>query len=295
MTTIAPPPPAPVTPPPLTPGRRNAIRVLLILIASALVLGCVVALGISAWRINSLRLRVESEDLPATMRSLVIDAVDARVHVQVDPRASAPSVELRVVDSARDGQRRLQVTSGADGTRILLAPNQSSLVDWGRTEDVTVTLSPQVARGLSVTTEQDDGTVVVDADLDRLTAHTVDGDVVLNGGARRVDVTASDGDIVVRKPISVAESFSARTVDGDVDVAFSGAAPRTVDASSRDGDISIGLPGAGPFLVDAPGDSRRIRVPETSDPARAAARVTVRTVDGDVEIGSAGAVRPGRR
>lgn len=252
-------------------------------------------LGVSAWAVTSLRVRVESEDLPITMRSLTIDAADAEVHVKVDPQASTPYVDLRVVDSAQYGQRRMQITSGRQGTRIVLASTGSSLVGWDRPGDVTVTLPPQMARGLSVTTEQGGGGIVVDADLDQLTAHTVDGRIVLNGHARRIDVTTEDGDIVGRKPISVAESFRARTVDGNVKIEFTDPAPRTVAANSSDGDIAIALPGAGPYLVEASPRTSRIRVPETSDPTRAAATVTVRTVDGDVEVDTAGAARSGRR
>jgi hypothetical protein len=298
VTTIAPPPPAPpapVTAPPLPPGRRSAVRVLVVVAASILVLAYVATLGVAAWRLNALRMSIESKDLPAGMRSLTIDAADANVRVKVDPQAGAPHVDLRMVDSTRDDRERMEITSDSDGTRILLSPDSPSFMDWGRSGEVTVTLPPQLARGLSVTTQQDDGRVIVDADVDQLTADSLDGDIVLNGGARRIDITSGDGDVVAKKPISVTESFNAHTVDGDVLVEFKGAAPRTVEAISRDGDIAIALPGPGPYLVDSSADSRSIRVPETTDPARAAAKVTVRTVDGDVLIDTSGAARSGRR
>jgi DUF4097 and DUF4098 domain-containing protein YvlB len=203
-----------------------------------------------------------------------------------------PHVDLRTVDSKRDdGRRRMQITSEGDSTRILLTPNSGSFMDWGRSGDVTVTLPPRLAGELSVVTQQDDGALTVDADLGQLTAYTADGDITLNAGARRVDLTSRDGDVVSPKPISVAESFVAHTVDGDIRVEFKSATPRTIEASSRDGDITIALPGPGPYLVDASADSRRIRVPETTDPTKAAAEVTVRTVDGDVAVDTSGAAR----
>jgi hypothetical protein len=297
MTMAAPPPvapPASVIPTP-TPGRRRAIRAVLVVAASVFVLGWLVALGLAAGRINALLVSIESENLPGGMQSLTIDAAGAGIRVRVDPHADAPRVDLRMVAAARDSQRRMQITSVGDSTRILLTPDSKSFMDWGRSGEVTVTLPPQLAGGLSVTTQQDDGPLTVDADVAQLTAYTSDGTIVLNGGARRVDITARDGDVVGQKPISVTESFNAHTVDGDIRVEFKDTAPRTVGASSRDGDIAISLPGPGPYLVDASVVSNGIRVPRTNDPARAAAEVTVRTVDGDVLVDTSGAARSGRR
>jgi hypothetical protein len=271
------------------------VRIALVAAASVLVLAYVATIGVGAWRINALRVSIEHEDLPNGMRSLAIDAADANVRVKVDPQGGPPRVDLRMVGSAQDGRQRMEITSDGDGTRIFLTPDSPSFMDWGRAGELTVTLPPQLARQLSVTTQQADGVVIVDADLDQLTAHSADGDIVLNGGARRVDITARDGDVVAEKPISVTESFNAHTVDGDVRVQFKDTAPRTVEAGSRDGDIAIALPGAGPYLVDSSADSRSIRVPETTDPAQAAAKVTVRTVDGDVLIDRSGAARLGPR
>jgi len=292
MTTAAPPPAglsASVTPAP-QPGRVRVVRIVLVVLAAVIVLGYMAALSLAAGRINALLVTVSSEDLPGGMRSLTIDAGDAGIHVQVDPRASAPHVDLRTVDSS-SAQRRMQITSDGDSTRIVVPPDSGSFMDWGRSGDVTVTLPTALARQLSVTTQQDDGALTVDADLGQLTAYTADGDVALNAGARRVDVTTTDGDVVAQKPISVAESFIARTVDGDVRIEFKGAAPRTIEAGSRDGDITIALPGPGPYLVDASANSTKIQVPETNDATKASAKVTVRTVDGDVVVDTSGDAR----
>jgi hypothetical protein len=291
MTIIAPPPPAPEPTPALRPGRRSAVRIALVAAAAVLVLTYVAALGLAAGRLNALSMTVESKDLPAGMRSLTIDSADANVRVTVDGQAGGAKVDLRTIDSTGDRVERLEINSDGGDTRIRLTPDVPSFIDWGRSDEITVTLPPQLAKGLSVTTQQSDGTVTVDADLDRLTAHTSDGSVMLNGNARRIDVTTRDGDVVAQRPISIIESFSAQTVDGDVHVQFGNAAPRTVDASSRDGDVMLALPSPGPYLVDVSADSQRVRVPETTNASMAAAAVTVRTVDGSVVIDTSGAAR----
>jgi hypothetical protein len=151
--------------------------------------------------------------------------------------------------------------------------------------EVTLVLPPRLARGLSLTTQQDDGALIVDAELGRLTARTADGSVFLNAGARRVEVTARDGDVVSRKPIAVGESFAAQSTDGEIDVTFAAAAPPTIEATTRDGDVTIALPADGPYLVRTrSGDATTVRVPETTDPARAVSVVTVRSDDGNVTV-----------
>ncbi|MEU0499356.1 DUF4097 family beta strand repeat-containing protein [Mycobacterium sp. NPDC006124] len=281
MTTFAP----PSTPPPLTPGNRTAIRVLLAIAAAVLVVTCVTTLGMAAFGIASLRVTTDGKDLPKGMRSLVIDASDAAIRVTTDPKAIAPRVELRSVRSSRGGQQRLEVMNDAAGTRIVVTPNHGHFLAFNRTGEVTVTLPPSVGPTLSVTTQQDDGTLRVDADLDRLTVNSTDGDVLLSGAVHVVDVTARDGDVIARKPLSVAESFVSRSVDGDVIVAFGDATPRSIEATTRDGDVAITLPPAGPYLVRTQsGDASTVDVPETTDPARAASEVTVRSEDGNVAV-----------
>jgi hypothetical protein len=47
----------------------------------------------------------------------------------------------------------------------------------------------------------------------------------------------------------------------------------------------LALPDPGPYLVRAQsGDSTQVRVPETDDPADAAAQITARSDDGDVVV-----------
>lgn len=285
MTTFAPPPAPPAAPPPLTPGGRTAIRAILVIAASALVLGCIVALAMSAWGINSLRVNNDRKDLPQGMRSLTIDASDVTIHVTSDPKATAPRVDLRTLTSTRSVQPHLEVTTDGGATRILVAPDSGGFMNFSRTGDVTVTLPPQLAKTLSLTTQQEDGTLMVDADLDRLTADSTDGDIVLNGSAHVVEVTTRDGNVASRKPLSVTDSFLAESVDGNVAVAFAEPAPRKLDATTRDGDVAITLPPTGPYLVDAQShDATSVRVPETTDPARAVSEVTVRSTDGNVAV-----------
>lgn len=292
MTTIAPPPPAtPASsaPPPLSPGGRTAIRAALVIAASVLIVGSVVALLVTAVGINSLRVTTDGEDLPGGMRSLIVDANDATVHVKSDPQTTGPRVELRTVNSTRSGPQRLEVSTDAGGTRIFVTPDSREFMGWRKAADVTVTLPPRLAAALFITTQQDDGTLIVDGDLDRLVANTTDGDIVLNGGARVVEITARDGDVSTRKPISVAESFTAEAVDGNVEVEFADAPPRRIGAVTRDGDVDISLPAKGPYLVRTQSDaSATVRVPQTTDPAAAAAEVTVRSNDGNVVVGPLG-------
>lgn len=275
----------PPAPPPLTPGNRTALRTLLVIAASLLIVGCVAALGATAVGINSLRVTTDRKDLPNGMRSLVIDASDTAVRVTSDPRATAPRVELRAVGSSRGAQQRLEVTTAAGETRIHVTPNTAHVMDFGGAGEVTVTLPPTLGPTLSITSQQDDGTLRVDADLDRLTVNSTDGDVVVSGAVHVVDVTTRDGDVVARKRLSVTDSFVARSVDGDVVAAFSDAAPRRIEATTRDGDVAITLPATGPYLVRTQsGDATTVDVPETTDPARAASEITVRSDDGNVAV-----------
>lgn len=108
-----------------------------------------------------------------------------------------------------------------------------------------MTLPPEMARRLSLTTQQGAGVLMMQADVDTLVANNENGAVVLRGSARRIEVRTQDAEIVTRDPISVTESFLADSVDGDVSVDF-GAAPRTVDASSNTGDVVVLLPDPGP-------------------------------------------------
>jgi len=281
MTTIAP----PSAPPPLTPGNRTALRALLVVAASVLVVASVAALGFAAFGIASLRVSTDGKDLPGDMRSLVVDASDVSVHVASDPKATAPRADLRTVGSSRGVRPALEVTTDAGETRIRVTPDSGHVVDFGGPGDLKITLPPALAATLSVTAQQDDGTLTVDANLDRLVARSADGDVVLNGAVHVVDVTARDGDVVARKPLSVTESLTVESVDGDVALAFADPAPRRITATTNSGDVAITLPPAGPYLVRTrSGDATSVDVPETTDPARAASEVTVRSDDGSVSV-----------
>lgn len=289
MTTIAPPPPAPPAesaPPPLTPGGRSALRVVLVVVAAVLVAGTVVSLGVAAWGLSTLRVVADEKSLPKDMRALIVDTGDtpAAVRLTTDRDATEPRASMRIVNSPRGADQTLSVTQESGRTRLTVSGDGSQFMDWGRVGELTVTLPLELARRLSVTVQQDDGVLLAQADVDELVARNTDGAVVLSGNARRVEIRSQDGSIFAREPISVTESFDAQVVDGEVSVDFKDAAPRKIDIVSVDGDIAISLPNQGPYLVRASGDSTRIRVPETNDPARAASEVTLRSNDGTVTV-----------
>jgi hypothetical protein len=294
VTTIAPPAPA-GPPPPLSPGGRTAVRVVLVAVAAVVVVGIVATLGVLAWGLSTFRVITDSQNLPSAMRSLVVDTADMPVAIRVtaDRDAREPRASLRLVNSTRAGEHRLAVTTDADGTRVSIDGHTSSILEWARGGEITVTLPPDQARRLTVRTQQDTGVVLAQADLDQLIARTTDGAVVLSGAARRIEVHNVNGDVTSRDPISVTERFSATTADGDITVDFKDTAPRTVEATSRDGDVVIGLPDRGPYLVHAQsGESTKVRVPETDSAATAVAEVTARSDNGDVVVES---VAPRRR
>ena len=281
MTTFAP----PAAPPPLTPGNRTAVRVMLVIAAAILVVGSVAGLGVAAWGLSSLRASNDGKDLPGNMRSLAIDGSDVSVHVKSDPNVTTPRAELHTVGSSRRAQQRLTVTTDADQTRIRVTRDSGGQVAGFGSSDLTVTLPPALAANLFVTTQQSDGTLTVDADLNRLVARSSDGDVVLNGAVHVVDASTRDGDIAARKPLSVSGSFVADAADGDVAVTFAEPAPRKITAATRDGDISLTLPATGPYLVKTRSeDATSVEVPETTDPARAVSEVTVRSDGGSIAI-----------
>ncbi|BBY52188.1 hypothetical protein MARA_56560 [Mycolicibacterium arabiense] len=297
MTTIAPPPPAPTpsTPSPLSPGGRTAIRAFLVIAASVVVVGSLVALGVSAWGLSNFRVVADETSLPGDTRSLVIDTRDvpAALRITTDRDATEPRISTRLINSSRAGERSLEVTRNGADTRVALTGTQPGVIGWGRAGEVTVTLPPEMARRLSLTTQQGAGVLMMQADVDTLVANNENGAVVLRGSARRIEVRTQDAEIVTRDPISVTESFLADSVDGDVSVDF-GAAPRTVDASSNTGDVVVLLPDPGPYLVRASGDSAQVRVSETEDPDRAAAEVTVRSDDGTAVVDRLGSERHDR-
>jgi hypothetical protein len=295
VTTIAPPPPAPPvnpppsSPPPLSPGGRTAIRVLLIAAAAVLVLGSVATLGVAAWGLSTFRVVTDSKPLPPTMRSLIVDTgqLPVAVRITADPEATQPRADMRMINSARAGSHPLTVTTDSTGTRLTISGEPSPFLQWGRAGEITVVLPPEVARGLTVTSQQRTGVLMTQADLGQVTARMTHGAVLLSGSARRIEVDSVDGDVLARTAISVTESFRATTANGDIEVDFK-TAPRTLDANTDNGDIRIALPPSGPYVVnvntsDRSGDTV-VRVPQTSDRKDAASVVAARSDTGDITI-----------
>jgi hypothetical protein len=247
------PPPAPASPPPpLSPGGRTAVRVMLIVAAAALVIGVVVSLSTFAWGVSTFRVIADSTPLPTTLRTVAVDtgSVPVAIRITSDRDAREPRIDMRMVNSTRAGSDPLSVSTDGLTARVTIDAEDSPVLDIGRASEITLVLPPELARRLTVTTQQEMGVVLAQADLDQLIARTGEGAVVLSGSARRIEITTEHVDVHTREPIAVSESFRAVTQDGDVSVDFSGA-PKTVDVQSGHGDIDLALPQPGPYVVDA--------------------------------------------
>ena len=292
MTIIAPPPapPAPpAPPPPLSPGGRTAVRVMLVVAAAVLITGVVVSLTTLAWGVSSFRVVTDSQTLPSTLRSVAVDtgSVPVAIRITSDRDVREPRVDMRMVNSTRAGSDPLSVSTDDMTARVTIDAETSPFLDWGRASEVTLVLPPELARRLTVTTQQQMGVVIAQADIDQLIARSVDGTVVLNGAARHVDITTEHGDVTSRRPVAVSESFRAVTTTGDVDVEFT-QAPPTVDAQTGNGDIELALPAPGPFVVNAATGQEWgttvVRVPQTRESEDAASAVNARSETGDVMV-----------
>jgi DUF4097 and DUF4098 domain-containing protein YvlB len=253
-----------------------------------LVVGAVATLGTAAWGISSFRVITDSKPLPTAMRSLVVDtgSVPVAVRITADRDARQPRADLRMVNSTRAGANPLAVNADGANVHVTIAGERSMFMDWGRAGEITLVLPPELARRLTVTTQQDNGIVLAQADLDQLIARTDNGEVILSGSARRIEIHTDNGDVVTRDPIVVTESFAATTDNGDIRVDFSDAAPRMVDATSDNGDVVVALPARGRYVVNATTDNgdTTVRVPQSTDRENAAAVVTARSENGDVII-----------
>lgn len=290
LTEATPPPSiAASPPPPLSPGGRTAVRVLLILAAVTLLVGTVVSVSTAAWGISNYRVVKDSVALPTTLTALTVDtgSVPIAVRITSDREIREPRVDMRMVNSTRAGSEPLSVDADGTTARVSIDAEPSGWLQWGRAGEITVVLPPELARRLSVTTQQEMGVVFAQADIDSLIARTVDGEVVLSGSARRVDITNEHGDVATRDPIAVSESFRASTTTGDISVGFV-ETPKTVDAETQHGDVVIELPPPGPYFVTAttgmPHGSTVVQVPQTTDRDNAAAVVTARAETGDVVV-----------
>ncbi|CAA0121875.1 Uncharacterised protein [Mycolicibacterium vanbaalenii] len=290
MTTTLAPPPGPASPPPpLSPGGRTAVRAVLIVAAAALVIGLVVTLSVFAWGVSTFRVVTDSAALPATLRSVMIDtgSVPVAIRITSDREAREPRVDMRMVNSTRAGSDPLSVDTDELSARVTIDAEDSPILDWGRASEITLVLPPELARRMTVTTQQQMGVVLAQADVDQLIARTGEGAIVLSGSANHIDITNERGDVHTREPVSVSETFRVVTQHGDVSVDFT-AAPKTIDAQSVNGDIVLALPRPGPYSVDATTGQRWgttvVRVPQTRDPKNAVSVVTARSDTGDVIV-----------
>ncbi|MDH6197456.1 hypothetical protein M2272_004111 [Mycobacterium frederiksbergense] len=277
----------PSSAPSLSTGGRRTIRVVLVAAAAVLVAGSIAGMGATAWGISKFRVVADTKSLPAAMRTLTIDtgSVPVAIRITTDRAATTPQVALHLVNTIRDDADPLTLAGEPADARVTVNVGSARVLPWGGAGELTVTLPPDVARHLSVTTRQETGVLLAQADLDELIAHTTYGPVLLSAAARRIAIDTDNGDVITREPISVTESFRANTAHGDVRIDFKDAAPRTVQAVSGDGDVSIALPGPGPYLLQTQAaGSTSVRVPQTSSARDAASEVTARSHNGDVVI-----------
>ena len=274
-------------PPVLTPGGRSAMRSLLVVTAIVVTLSAAAGIGGLAWGISSVRVAAETETLPADFSSLTIDTgnMPTAIRITSDRNVSEPRVRMRLLNTTKDDHQALQVTRNGGAVSLTVTGEPSPLFDFGPPGEIMVTLPPDVAHRLSVTTKQQVGVMLSQTDLDQLIVHNTDGAVVLGGNARRIEIHTQSGDIQTRAPIVVTDAFVAESTDGHIGVDFREVAPHTVDITNRDSDIDITVPSGGPYLVRAQaGDQAKVRVPQTEDPARAVAQITARTDDGSISI-----------
>lgn len=274
-------------PPALSPGGRSAMRSLLVVTAVVVTLSAAAGIGGLAWGISSLRVAAETETLPADFSSLTIDTGDLPTAIRIasDRNTHEPRVRMRLLNTAKDDHQALKVTRDGGAVSLTVTGTPSPLFDFGPPGEIMVTLPPDVAHRLSVTTKQQVGVMLSLTDLDQLTVHNNDGAVILGGNARRIEIHTQSGDVQTREPIVVTDAFIADSTDGHIAVDFRDTAPRTVDVTSQGSDVDITLPTGGPYLVRAQaGDHAQVRVPQTDDAARAAAQVTARAPEGSISV-----------
>jgi len=269
------------------PTRRTMIRTLLVVVALVVTFAGAVGIGGLAWGIGSLRIAAHTQVLPPGMQSLTIDAgaTPLVIRLTADRDVREPQVRMRLLRTTQSSETALNVVKNGDIVGLTVAGAPSPVFDFGPPGEITVTLPPDMAHRLSVSTKQQKGMLLAQTELDQLTVRSTEGSVSLDGAARRIEVHTTSGEIRTRQPISVTESFLAESDNGHIAVDFRDAAPRVVQATARDTDIAIDLPPEGPYFVRArAGEKVTVRVPQTDDLADAAAQITARTDDGSVLI-----------
>lgn len=283
--------PLPTGQPPLRPGNgRTVIRVLIVAAAALLILGSLGILTAASIGLGNTRVITDSQPLPAGMRTLTVDTgrLPVSVRITAEDDVTEPRVDMRFIGADSSGQQTLAVSAeGADARLTINADTAPDDFGWTRAGEITLVLPAELARRLSVTSTQEFGVLLADADIDRLVARTTNGAIILRGAARSIDVEATHGTINSRDPITVRESFVARATEGDISVDFTQGVPETIEATTANGSIEIGLPSPGPYTVTAQSGVREaseISVDQTSDPAEAAATVTAESTTGSVTV-----------
>lgn len=245
------------------------MRVVLVFLAVLLSLGTLGVLGALAYGLSGLRLVTETEKLPYGVRLLTLDTGDIPLSVRLisDDDATEPRVNLRITANTDDIHLAV-ANEGASG-RVTVLQSGSGFARFIRNGEIEVVLPPTVARQLSMTVNQQSGSLSAHSDLDQLVANTHDGGVVLGGRARRVDINLHHGDIRTSTAIAVSDSFRAATESGGISVDFR-ETPRTMEAVAE-GDVTVRLPASGPYRVLAQSGARdgetTVTVPQTTTPS----------------------------
>ncbi|WP_133147260.1 DUF4097 family beta strand repeat-containing protein [Mycolicibacterium novocastrense] len=235
-----------------------------------------VAIGLGGTRVVS-----DTQVLPADLTALTIDTGDVpvNIHLVADADAATPRIDMRLA-TRNDG---VQLTVADEGTdsRVSLADGGYGFLGFNGAGDINVVLPPNVAKQLSITVNQQAGSLSADATLDRLVVKTERGAVTLGGSAREIDVEVGRGDISTSNGIAVSESFRATTEVGSISAQFR-LSPRSTEANAG-GDVTVQLPGPEPYWVRAESDrGTLVTVPQT--PNSDAPTVTARSENGNVEV-----------
>ncbi|CAJ1580888.1 hypothetical protein [[Mycobacterium] wendilense] len=276
-------------PPALSSGERATVRGVIVTAAVLFGVAVLTSLTVFAVGVGRARIIADAQPLPADLRMLTIDAGDVpmAIRIRTDDDATEPRVEMRFVSTAGHRQA-LDITTAADTARITLRGETPHWFRWARGGELKVVLPPGVSQGLTLTTTQRYGALMVDTDLTRLEARTDNGAVDLRGAAGTVEIHSLRGAIRSRAPIAVRDSFSATGVEGRISVDFQDPPPPRIRATLDEGQVELGLDGDGPFLVQAgtgdSGDRAVVRVPRTANPAEAVSEVTARVGSGSVIV-----------
>lgn len=248
------------------------------------VLGRVLAVAVSlllvaygAVTLASLLAR-ETQTRTATYQGITTIELDTSfesVEITAQPGAGAVDLERRWSWSLG----KPSVTTRREGDRLVV---RSSCPFWPGlpcTGDVTLTVPPEVL----VVGDASDGHLLLDGLTSAVDVHTADGRLDLRDLSGTLRLATRDGS--VRATGLASDTVSLDSADGSVRLGFA-KPPTTVRATTRDGSVEVLVPDDGTAYavsVDVADGSQDVGVPTDPD---SASRLTVRTRDGSVRIGT---------